>query len=207
MRPADPLARLRDRLRRRRAGDDGITLIELTVTMAIMSIFMAMFTVAINQMFGAVNRSEAISDAQTQVNTAFERLDRKIRYADAISTPGKVGADHYVEWRTTAAGTAVCTQLRLRPSARQLQWREWQAGIGTPTPSKWLPVASGIVSAAPFSLETGGDYEFQRLRVDVSATGPGGDRALGHSTIVHTAVNSSRDTDSSTICTEGRAIS
>jgi type II secretory pathway pseudopilin PulG len=191
--------------RRRATGDAGITMVDVVVSMTIMSIFLAMFTGGVLQMFRTANRSEAASFTQSQINIAFLRLDREIRYAAGLSTPGYVGPDAYVEYLTTNTGTPVCTELRLHGTTRQLQRRTWTQGSLAPT--AWIPLASDVRSAQPFTL-TAADatFNFQRLELKLFADSGGGSTATSKQTdVTFTALNTSLTTSSATVCTEGRA--
>jgi len=189
-----------------RHGDDaGVTLVELTVTMSIMAVVMAMFTGGVIQMYRSTHKNEAIATAQAQMNIAFLRLDKEIRYATGISTPGTVGVDSYVEYLTTNTGTAVCTQLRLKIDEQQLQRRSWTQGA---MPGGFLPLASSVSSGAPFTLfPADATYNFQRLQLRLKATtGTGGTQTSAETDITFTALNTSLSTSSATVCTEGRAV-
>jgi prepilin-type N-terminal cleavage/methylation domain-containing protein len=188
--------------------DSGITLIEVVVSMTIMSVAMAIFTGGILQMYRVFNRSEATANAQSQINNAFLRLDKEIRYAAGISTPGAVGSDRYVEFLTTYTGTPVCTELRLRVAAKQLQRRTWVQGSSPLVPSAWVPLASEVSSTQPFTF-TAADatFNFQRLQLELTATsGSGGTATPKQTDVTFTALNTSLTTTSATVCTEGRAV-
>lgn len=140
---------MRERLRRGAAGDAGVSLIEVMVTMAIMTTVGALFTAAILQAYRVTNTVDARAQAQTQLRLAVERLDQQIRYAYDItepSTPEEAAAaagTWYVEYLRVdvAAGTRQCHQLRLRGG--QLFLRRWTPGApgsaGQP-----MALASGI---------------------------------------------------------------
>ncbi len=194
--------------RPRRTWDSGITLIEVVVSMSIMTIVGAIFTAGVLQMFRSANRSEAASTAQSQINNAFLRLDKEIRYAAGISTPGSVGSDSYVEFLTTNTGTPVCTELRLHVATRQLQRRTWIQGSSPLTPSAWIPLASFVSSTQPFTLSAAdATFNFQRLQLKlVGTSGAGGTATSKQTDVTFTALNTSPTTSSATVCTEGRAI-
>jgi Tfp pilus assembly protein PilV len=202
------LATARRRASRRGATDAGITLVEVVVSMTILSVVMAMFTGGVLQMYRAANRTEAAATSQSQINIAFLRLDKEIRYAAGISTPGSVASDPYVEFLTTYTGTPVCTELRLRVAARQLQRRTWAQGSSPLTPSPWIPLASDISSTQPFTLSAAdATFNFQRLRLKLVATsGAGGTATSKQTDVTFTAMNTSLTTSSATVCTEGRSI-
>jgi prepilin-type N-terminal cleavage/methylation domain-containing protein len=199
--------------RRRMSGlcatrDGGLTLIEVVVAMSIMTVVGAMFTASVLQLFRSASFSEAASTAQSQVNIAFLRLDKEIRYAAAVSTPGSVGSDSYIEFLTSYTGTPVCTELRLHVATRQLQRRTWIQGSSPLAPSAWIPLASSVSSPQPFTF-TAADatFNYQRLRLQLVATsGSGGTATPKQSDITFTALNTSLATSSATTCTEGRAV-
>jgi prepilin-type N-terminal cleavage/methylation domain-containing protein len=208
----------RPRAGRLRARDDaGVTLIEVVVGMSIMSIVMAVFTVGILQTYRSVNKSTSLSTAQSQINIAFLRLDKEIRYATSISQSGQSGGDWYVEYLIKdRTGTATCTELRL-DSAGQLTRRTWPDG-STPRPWKdWPPLVSDIGTVgrdaedAPFSFPPSDAVNdkaaFQRLRVRLEARSGAGDTATSTQTdVTFTALNAPLSSDpDTTVCIDARA--
>lgn len=194
--------------RRRPAGDAGVTMIDVVVAMTLLSIFMAMFTTGVVTMYRSANRNQAISAAQSQVGTVYLRLDKEIRYAAGISEPGPVGADSYVEYLTVFTGTPVCTQLRLDVDSGQLQRRSWRQGSTPLMPGAWIPLAAEVSSAQPFTRwPADATYNFQRLQLQLDARSGAGPAATSrHSDVTFTALNTTLDTASNTVCTEGRAV-
>jgi prepilin-type N-terminal cleavage/methylation domain-containing protein len=189
--------------------DDGLSMIEVLVSMVLMSIFMAMFFGGITQMFRSDYRAESGGAAQTQINLAFQRLDRQIRYAAGISNDGTMFGDPVIEYLTTSGASATCTELRLNAGSGQLQIRTWTQGASPLVPGRWLPLASQVVPAAdPFTfLPADSTLNFQRLELKLSVTdGTGKDQATRASDLTFTALNTSLGTGSDTVCTEGRAI-
>jgi len=196
---------MRARARVTPRGDAGVTLLELMITMAIMAVVLMMFTGAMIQIYRSVNKNEAIAAARDGVNLTFARLDKEIRYAAGISTPGVTGTDQYVEYLITNTGAKTCVQLRLHAPSAQLQRRSWpQSG----TPGGWTVLASGIAATNPFTRNPAtGDFAFQRLRIDMTANKSGGATATKRqSDITFTALNTSPTTSSDNVCTEGRQV-
>lgn len=181
--------------------EDGWSMVEVAVSMVILSIFMAMMTTGVIEVFRAVNGSTAIADAQSQVNLAFLKLDRDVRYASDISTEGQVNGDWYVEYLSTYTGTAMCSELRLSAAAKTLQRRTWVQG--TTPPATWTLLATGVSSAKPFTVTASSTYAFPRLRLDVTAVAGGGSTAATKQfSVTFTVVNARGATP--TVCTEGR---
>ena len=119
--------------------------------MLIMGIFLAMFTVAMVGMSNTVNKVEAVTTSSGQVNTAFLKLDKMIRYTNAITTTGKgASGDWYVELDAVDSDTSVetCTQLRVDIATKQLQQRTWNVPASAPTTytalSGWTMLANQI---------------------------------------------------------------
>jgi prepilin-type N-terminal cleavage/methylation domain-containing protein len=189
-----------------RPADAGLTLIEVVVSVAIMSVFLAMVTGAMLRLFQTSNAVTTTSAAHGQLNTAFMRLDKQIRYAAGISTPAAVGGDQYVEWVTTNTGTAICTELRLHVSNNQLQQRTWTDGTSPVTPTAWLPLASDVTGSTPFTFSAAdATSNFQRLELKLTAT-PAGLKTGKQLDVLFTAMNTSLATSSATRCTEGRSV-
>jgi Flp pilus assembly pilin Flp len=198
-----------------RGGDErGATMVEVTVSMVLMSVVLAIFTTAIITMIKSANRNQTISFTQAQVTTAFLRLEKEIRYASAISQEGTVGGDPTVEYLTTNTGNRVCTELRLHSG--QLQWRTWTQpappavpGPANVTPSQWIPLATGVSSTTPFTFhDADSQYVFQRLELNLTAgTTAGGVANARKTDVTLTALNTSLSSQGDTTeCSEGRSI-
>jgi type II secretory pathway component PulJ len=183
-------------------------MIDVVVAMTLMSLFMAMFTGGIVQMYRSANETEAMSTAQAQLTTSFLRLDAEIRYAAGISAPGLVGADSYVEYLITNTGVAMCTELRLDVASGQLQRRSWARDATPPAPSGWNPLASDVSSPQPFTRSAADStYNFQRLRLNLVASAGGGTTGAAKQTdVTFTALNTTLLTDSDTVCADQRLL-
>jgi type II secretory pathway pseudopilin PulG len=181
--------------------EDGFTLVDVVVTMSVLSVVMAIFTTGMVQMYTIASKNESLTTAQAQNTTAFLRLDRELRYATGISVPGSVAADDYVEYLTTNTGTARCTQLRLT-SGGLLQRREWVQGA---TPGTWQVLASSVSADTPFERKLpASTYGFQQLKITLRITGPDA-KVLAETRVTFTALNTTINTASDTVCVDGRA--
>ncbi|MGH8861324.1 MAG: type II secretion system protein [Jatrophihabitantaceae bacterium] len=209
---------LRDRLARRDGTDDrGSTLMELVVGMTVMGIFMTIFTTAVFQMGRTVNKVQAITISAGQVNAAFLRLDKLVRYASAIATSGaSAGGNWYIELDNTANGPEVCTQLRIDVPTGQLQQRTWGVTNSVAgTASSWKMLANGISNGTatagsntqPFVVAAStASSPFQQLTVTLVVNNGGATSATSASQITFTAVNSvaSASTNATTCQQKGR---
>ncbi|MDT4988993.1 MAG: hypothetical protein QOI74_3087 [Micromonosporaceae bacterium] len=191
----------------RTTEDAGVSLIELVVSMTIMTVVLAVFTGAAVQMFHSTNDTETIAAAQSQVNVTFLRLDKEIRYAVAISVPDASN----VEYLRTDEGTAKCTRLWLNGS-KELRSKWWYQQypppaalpLELPPPPDPVFLASNV-SAVVFTRIVGAaPVYFQRLRLVLTVTADGRSGRSKTMDTTFTALNTSLTTSSDTTCTEGR---
>ena len=205
---------------RARYPDDGFTMLDMVVTMTIMGIVMILFTTGISQAYNAEEKTEATSVALSQISVAFQRLDRGVRYASAISAAGTGSAtgtsgDPYIEFLTGYTGTAMCNELRVHVATKQLQQRTWPQGATPMVLSAWTPLASEV--AIPLGGTTlvftkyaaDATFNFQRLEIKLAVkSGNNRTATTKSSDITFTALNTSLSTPGSdTVCTEGRPVS
>lgn len=198
------LRELVERGRRRLSEDSeqGTTMMEMVVTMAILGIFLAIFTGAMLVISSTVTKVDAISQSNAQVNQAFMSLDKKIRYASAITTPAVSNGSWYVEYDTTNTATEVCTQLRINTATQVLQQRSWTVpASGTPTATSWTAIASlvtnGGVAAGnadqPFTFPaalSSATSPFQRLTIVLVTRAGNNNPSTTRSVMTFTALNS-----------------
>jgi hypothetical protein len=196
--------------------------------MTLMSIVMSIFTTGIIQIYRSVVRTEAVSGAQSQLNTAFLRLDREVRYAAEISEPGPgPGREPRVEFRTSHTGDAVtCTQLRLvvDSAGGRLQRRTWEyvpdrlTGSPLKNLTPFTTLASAVAAGTAAGLPAGQPFQRtlapvsaatgtadQRLRVVLTVrSAPGG--SLRRTDVTFTTLNSSIPVPTPEVCDEGRTL-
>jgi prepilin-type N-terminal cleavage/methylation domain-containing protein len=135
--------------RHRSEGDDGFSLVEIVVVLAITSIIGVVFTTGVLQIYRTSTAEDNDFATQSQTSQALLRLEKQVRYAYAIGTVHTEGTVPYVEYlvMTPVAGQTTlvkrCMQLRL--SSTQLQSRYWtQGSAGTVT--SWAPLAADLSS-------------------------------------------------------------
>lgn len=193
-------------------GDAGVTLVETLVAMGIFSVVMSIFMAAVISMVGSTGRVNNTADASDGVRAAFLRLDRQVRYADALNQPVlSASGNWYVEFRTSQRANGqptLCTQWRYDPAARVLQYRTWNDG-STPTSTfrtvttRVRPVAAG---ASPFTVQkASADYLNQKLTVVVASgagAGPSAGRASMQTSFVarNSSLSSPSNTTGTSVC-------
>jgi len=219
------VTRLRAAARARSRDDAGYSLLEVLVTMGVMSVLMVIFTTAIIQVFRTSGKAESIAAAQSELQRGFQRFDRELRYASWIAQPGQVGTAWYVEF-AGPDGTE-CLQLRLetapatgtgsRDGQGVLQLLRWKAAALPPVKNQpGQTVASQLVvtgvdpfferQAAGVSPDPDSEFipDFQRLRVRLTSRVGSGTAQVD---TTFTALNTSRTTPTTHTCGNGRPTS
>ncbi|HEU5108351.1 MAG TPA: hypothetical protein VFT95_07315 [Micromonosporaceae bacterium] len=200
-------------------GDRGASLVELTVVLALMGVFTAMFTTSVVQVYRTTNRTDALATAQADLHIAFAGLDAQVRYASWVRQPAENTRYRYVEFLGRHPTTELprCVRLVLDKSTGQLYGTDWPVG-GSPGDRRRL--ASNVVTDSTTTFEVqqpgtqpfasaspvppGADYapDFQRLRIRLrTLVGTSGTAATD---VTFSAVNTSRTTVPGPECTEGR---
>jgi type II secretory pathway pseudopilin PulG len=194
--------------------DGGTTLLELVVVLSIFTTIMSIFTGGVLQVYQAANKVEAVALADGQVQTAFRRLDREIRYARWIGDPAVTSQFAYVEFLNidVQSGHLRCNRLVVDRVAQVLRLVTWQPNVTAPV---GLSLAAHLVTDAPapfFELQRAGstgvdlDTDFSRLRLRLTTrVGMNSSQSAVDSDVTFTAVNTSRDAETDADgCAAGR---
>lgn len=200
--------------RRPAAGDQGFSLIEVLVSLGILSVVMIVVLGATVQIYSAVNRTEGTAFARDQLANSFRRLDKELRYASWVSTPGQVGTRWYLEYATPAG----CRQLVLADRALTLaSWTLPGTVPGTATTiaadvdllAGTAPFTRYAARSTPYATASAGtagvgrkySSEYIQVRLRFAAT-------VGRETqrfdTVFTAQNTSELTSALNDCSKGR---
>ncbi len=202
---------VRRRLDRVTNNDSGFTMIEVVVVMVIMAVVLVIFTAGAMQAFSAENKVDTAASAENQIVVAFQRLDKELRYANAISTPGTQSGDPVVEFLSPNLNdtNSTCTEVRLHTSTGQLQQRTWTrrsladradglaavgfiARGGHPVDAASASSPVNVAVVAPFAvIDPGATFVYQRIEVAVSVTyGVNANKTTKQSDVTFTAINS-----------------
>jgi len=165
--------------RPRHPADAGYSLTEVLVSMGIMSVVMAIASSGIYSMYHVSDAAETAALAQTELQAAFNKLDREVRYAARVGDPYFDSTTWYVDY-VYPDDTAVnqCVQLSLPRAGGTLKRRQWDQRLSPSAAA--TAVANNLVSARtdasvppkmtnPFVLEASGDggSVMDRLNVKV----------------------------------------
>lgn len=196
-------------------GDEGFSLIDVIVSTSIMAVIMVIVTGALLEIYSDVNRTDGISTARDQIGNSFRRLDKELRYATWVGTPGKVGDAWYLEYATSSTD---CQQLAFRGGV--LTRATWT--LPGSTPGQPMTIATDlapIAGADPFTLYEPGDkpyataapgvsgvgaeYELEHDQVRLRFSGTAGKVELPLD-VLFTAQNTNRNTPALNDCSKGR---
>ena len=164
----------------RDGASDGFTIVELMVSIILLAVISTTFLAATNAIYGGIHKQQGITDAADGNRRVFETLDKQVRYASAINTPG-TGTDgnFYIEYQwsksTGSLDAVTCTQWRVNPTTDVMQTRSWASGT-TPNPvPTWTTVDTGVTNTTtPFALLgptlNGATMQYQVLSLNLIST-------------------------------------
>jgi type II secretory pathway pseudopilin PulG len=184
-----------------------MTLLELMMGMVIMSVLLTISTTAIVGMFSSTSKTQSVQISSTQLSTAFDRLDKQVRYASVIDQP--VSSPNWsVSFRTDPpqATSPTCTELQIRPDAAgyRLVERSWTITVAVDGSTSatnvtdWNQLAAGIsltdqsnTAVVPFTLPSVAGTSVQQLELRlVDVSGAARSQAKSSTQITFSALNS-----------------
>ena len=144
---------------RRPVAERGMTLIELIMTVALLSVVLAIFLSVLVSVQNTVARQERRSRANERVRLAVQQLDREVRSGNVFRDPaaepddpvhgrvaGGMGLRIYTQANADTRGGSRCVQWRITTDGK-LQSRNWTVSWRTDGQvSGWRVVADGIVN-------------------------------------------------------------
>ena len=206
------------RLRAARSGDQGFTLLEVLISMGIMSFVLAVVIAALTQIYSATTRVDTTTSDRDQLTTAFRRLDKEIRYAQWISSEGQVGTRWYIEYAMPGNS---CRELKYDSGIVTLY--SWTLPSSTPGNPQVLGSNLTLTSGyRPFQLVSAHTYPYATAAPGTAGVGPSfyPDHAMlrvrvnavsGRTTVpfdaLFTAENTSDNTPPINLCSAGRPTS
>lgn len=156
-----------------RRADEGTTLVELIVSMSLLTVVLAGAAAFAIGTQATITRTQVSARTQAELRAVADVLSRQLPAASAVSDPGTSGGSWFVEYRVdaTATGAAVCYQWKLDGTARTLAERSWDPATAVPTP--WLThardVTNDVATDPPFAVTPAADTS-SFARVDTSLT-------------------------------------
>jgi prepilin-type N-terminal cleavage/methylation domain-containing protein len=155
-------------------SDEGMTLVEMMVTMAIMSTVLLVFTTVLASVQRGVAQQDSLSQTLDQARLALQELDRELRSGNVLYDPGLENAPAanggitscsgclpyytlrvYTQTNADTRGQYKCVLWKI-DSSQQLMTRQWPPDDPTDA-TGWRIVATGIVNRSigqtAFSLD------------------------------------------------------
>jgi prepilin-type N-terminal cleavage/methylation domain-containing protein len=162
------------RIRRLRKSERGMSLVEVMVSMSIMSIVLLVFTSVLASVQRAVVAQDALSQTLDQARLALQQLDRELRSGNVLYDPALENVPAasggipscsgclpgytlrvYTQTNADTRGTYKCVLWKI-DSSQQLMTRQWPPDRPTDA-TGWRIVATGIVNRSigqtAFSLD------------------------------------------------------
>lgn len=153
----------------KRRGDDGMTLVEILISMMIFSLALAMvYTVLISvqkQTKDQTSRADSVGNARL----ALMQIDRQVRSGNVLYNPASESLPLSMRVYTQANGVQRCVQWQVYD--RKLRTRSWSTTWQTDgLVSDWAIVAHDVVNTTatpPFALQ-GGTTAYGSRLVDIT---------------------------------------
>lgn len=190
-------------------AEAGFTLVELSVAMLIMAIFLGISMGSVIHLLTPASQAQAMRDSTSQLDLAFLTLDHEIRYSSVVFPPYQVSNNDFVEFESTynSQTNATCTEVDFAVATGTLQQRTWSAGsppTNPPSGPSYHVLATGLVAnpqnptSNVFSLPSPAStspYHSEELSITLwAASGSGQARELAESSVTFTAVDSTSST-------------
>ena len=144
---------------RRVRAQDGFTLVEMVVSIAILGIAMAVFTTLLTTVQKAVVAEDVRNQSLDQARLALQSIDRESRSGNLLYDPGSLPAAYpaatyppgytlliYTQSNAPTFGTYRCVLWQI-DSSQNLQTRWWPPADPS-NASEWDVVATGVVNRA-----------------------------------------------------------
>jgi len=148
-----------------RTDERGMTLVEVTVAMSIMSIVLLVFTSVLASVQRGVVAQDTLSQTLDQTRLAVQQLDREMRSGNVLYDPALENAPAagggisscsgclpgytlrvYTQTNADTRGTYRCVLWKI-DSAQRLMTRQWPPNDPSGA-SDWMSVATGIVNVS-----------------------------------------------------------
>ncbi len=190
--------------------DQGFSLIELMISMAIFGLLMAVIMGALIMSMNQAKDAMARANTADEMRMAIAQLDSQIRSGSVIEDPSAesvaaagVPAGYSVRILTSRGGVNTCVQWRVAFDAQSkgdLQFRSWPAWVPADV-TEWTQVATGVVppktpfdanddsTYPPFAMNSlsGGGSGIKSLQITLRVKADGTD-ARGKASLVTTTV-------------------
>jgi type II secretory pathway pseudopilin PulG len=160
-------------LTKRRAGQTGITLIELVMTIFMLGIVMTICFRLLISTDGALKTADINTRNADQARLAVSQMDRQIRSGNLLHNPALYDGNGFLIY-TQANGNQKCVEWKILDAPNNLITRSWSENwVSDGEVSEWQVVATNVVnrptsvpSPSPaFSFEPGYGDRLINIRI------------------------------------------
>lgn len=169
-------------------GQDGTTLVELMVTIAMATVIGGAAVVALANVLGFSRTVASRASAEQQAQLGVNQIQSQVRSGNVLSQPEATAEGWSVLVYTQANREQKCVQWQLVNATGELRTRSWSPGWdadGRLDPGEvtdWHTVATDIVNAqtgqAPFTVPADAPYGARLLDVVLVVQAGGGERQV-----------------------------
>jgi len=172
-----------------RPDERGMTLIEVSITMLLLGMVLAMLFQSLTSVQTSVERQLGRTERNDRLRLALHAIERQVRSGNVFSDPASandpthgivpnMSVRVYTQADAETANDSVCIQWRIHDE--KLQSREWSPQWRTDSyATGWRTIAEGVMNrtvspAVPaFVLPSGEEYGRRILEVELVAEGDG----------------------------------
>ena len=131
---------------RRLRRQEGMTLVELMVASALLSIVMVVFATVLASVQRTVVKVDNLSRANDEARLALQQMDREVRSGNVLyeASDGGYAVKVYTQANAPTRDGAVCKEWEVNTS-QQLRSRTWLP-TDEPEDAPWVIVATGVVN-------------------------------------------------------------
>lgn len=144
-------------------SEEGVTLVELMVTMGVFAIASVVFLSTLATVQKAVSREQHYTTSNDQARLAIENLDRVVRSGNVLYAPSSNGSSIVIYTQSNAPTFKATVNGSVYSGNRCVQWRvngqnletrswrsqyvgDWSGAVGSQNVSAWRVAATGIVN-------------------------------------------------------------
>jgi type II secretory pathway pseudopilin PulG len=153
--------------------EDGLTLIELSMVMFMITVVFAFCLTAVVSLQQSVVRTDARTQTLDQVRLAVQQIDRQVRSGNLFYSPFSSGSNLLdLLVFTQANGNNRCVEWQVDTTNHVLQSRSWTQTWqtdGSASVAPWSTIASGVTNSSahpPFAVDS--NYGSRVLNLDIT---------------------------------------
>lgn len=154
--------------------EDGLTLMELSIVMFMVTVVFAFCLTAVVSLQQSVVRTDARTQTLDQVRVAVQQIDRQVRSGNIFYSPFSSGSNLDLLIFTQANGANRCVEWQVDTTHQILESRSWTQTWqtdGSPSVAHWSTIAIDVTNTSanpPFVLDPSSSYGSRVLNIDIA---------------------------------------